>query len=306
MEDKINTSKISILFGDDIIDNEKSSLQFKFNLSSKAAEQQARHLNTLLKEIVNPMNSIVFLFPVSSQNREDLEKLLKTIFTGEAKTKMSKDISKAVAEGRIRYEIVSDTDHILVLVNDATSEKKILKEFRQFLAKGLSSITRTQENTASLTLKSLNSFSDIEYYFQQGESFGSALLRSFKAELKLDLDQELTSRGVEVLKSIEPKISSTPIGLLTFFKDLNMEFRFGPTDEFPENLRPLIFPNFLKNGMAAAKILPDPDKQFWNQFSNLVESGIEFFLTIEDLGTLHIVGNMPGYSKHFIRNIQPN
>jgi len=305
MESNLNESKISVLFGDDIAENDQKSLfQIVINVGKGSANQQANTLKALTLNQVETNNSLIIVFPCASEDQEKLAQKLHDLFNGTAKSKMGEDCTWAYSSGKIQYQIVNTGDKVILVVRPGDDiEALILGQVNQFLDLGIKEIVETQQNKITLTARSLNTFGDITNLMGEGNSFFSALLKSLKVDLVFSMDQNLLTKVVQVIQLIDPSLEQSPLALIQYFKSFDIELKFSSTDELPNQIRTHLYRKQAQHGLAISQHLPEADKQVWREFTKLIEPGVEIYVTLEDIAALHIKSDLPEFSKQFLREI---
>jgi len=308
MESNLNKSKLSVIFGDEIGSNQQSSLHVELTLNKQKAQAQALKVKQMILNQVETATSLTFAFPCLEANQDTLINLLEGIFNGTAHTKMSSDIHHHYTAGRITYYFIKNQDKVILVIKPEGELSEIISGQLDFIlsTEGMKDVIDNQQNRVLIDAKSINTFSDIEEFMQNGDSFIGALLKSLKFDLTLDIHQDLLSSIIEILQALDPVFASSPIGFLQFFKNFNIDVQFSSSQELPDNIRADLFSKGnIKNGLAVKESSPENDKKFWRSLVGLIEPGVEVYLTLEDVLALHLESNLPGFGGHFTRNIKP-
>jgi len=222
---------------------------------------------------------------------------------------MSKDLSEAVKSGFLSYNLSSQEGKIYLLLKAGqTILGEIENQLKSFKEMGLAAILEEQQNKITVDVTSTQSFVDVENLFKSGKyTFIAALLRTLKAELNFVLNAKLIPTVVDILSNLDASIANSPIWLLSFFKNLDLDLRFSSVDELPDYFKNHLLKHpDLADGLSVSPNLPEADQQSFKKLADLIDNGIEVFVSGKELLALHVQLNSPGFGNHLVSRISKN
>ena len=146
----------------------------------------------------------------------------------------------------------------------------------------------------------------------QGEPFITAFLQSIKAQIQFKVDQNLIAKVIETLKKKDKRLASTPIPLLQFFKSLNLFFAYKSANDLNPELRKVVFhednaSDIRQHGFALYQMgPPEKDMNDIRKAIDLMDAGIEAYVTMKDRFAVHVTTNVPGLGDHIVKKAPAN
>ena len=305
MESNINTSKLSVQFGDDIsADSVKTSAKFEVHFNKNEAQKQFTKIQEIRGKAQETGYALVVAFNTTADKLQELQDFIGKFFKGEIESEASQFLSSLVQGNNISYDITAaDTlDKVVVTVQPGSS---VLSEFEEqlngFLQVGINDLAETQENNIKFNLASSTGFSELNGHIAGGVSVGGAFLKGFNAELLLNLNQELIPKVLDIVANFEPNITKTVFNLLRFFKNLQVVLKLASSAELPDYLQKTILNRVFKNDSIH---LPSAiNKEALKKFVGLLENGVDVYAVAKDLVSLslHLGGN--GFGTFLTKDI---
>eukprot|EP00330_Aristerostoma_sp_ATCC50986_P004428 CAMPEP_0114589396 /NCGR_PEP_ID=MMETSP0125-20121206/11847_1 /TAXON_ID=485358 ORGANISM="Aristerostoma sp., Strain ATCC 50986" /NCGR_SAMPLE_ID=MMETSP0125 /ASSEMBLY_ACC=CAM_ASM_000245 /LENGTH=253 /DNA_ID=CAMNT_0001786247 /DNA_START=87 /DNA_END=848 /DNA_ORIENTATION=+ len=247
-----NTSKFNVLIGEEIGSNEQSSFNLNIQASKDKANSTIEEVQALIGDSsVNVAQTATFIFPCSSANVDRLAELVEKLFTDpDCCEPAKKSFVKFAQEGIISYNVIKGEERVLLVVNPGeTVQPKIQGQIQMAAMFGGALLQQATE--IDLTLKSLNTFNDIEQGMQDGHSFLATILKSLQATLQLNVPSDLIDKALTIVGGFQPGLAESPIQLLRTFISLGFDLQFKSSDNLPDQVKgKLEGAKGLKKGLA--------------------------------------------------------
>ena len=304
MESNTNTSRLAVQFGQDFLpESEKISINLSIHFSKTEAQKQSNKIHELTGTTPDTGYALVFALKPTTGNSDELLKHLKDHFEGKLDSVLSKDLTKATQDNLITFN-TSTKDYVYLTIQPGSSIlSTIEQQANSFLHLGFESLTESQDNNVNINIISSFDFTDLDSQLNSGSTFFTALFRSLKAEILLNLNQGLVPKVLEIVATLEPSIVNSPLFLLNFFNNLQLDAKLASTDELPEYLKKSFLSKYAKNGLSVASTLKQPDQDSFKKFANLIDNGVEIFAVVKNVLAVNIKLQGSGFGAHLIREL---
>eukprot|EP01016_Furgasonia_blochmanni_P029294 TRINITY_DN3081_c0_g1_i2.p1 TRINITY_DN3081_c0_g1~~TRINITY_DN3081_c0_g1_i2.p1 ORF type:complete len:385 (-),score=36.27 TRINITY_DN3081_c0_g1_i2:2-1156(-) len=305
MESEQNLSRVVISFGEDIpSDAPKSELHAVVKLSRDKADQQTAALEQLTNGNFDKDTSLVINFKVKAEHSNQFSQALTSILTHESHTIFGLNkLSARIKSGAVRYTVSTNENGVVLVLNLGTPAKTAFEQFKFFLGMGFEDLVATEDTTFTITAHSNNSFKDISE-FRKNESFGAALLKNFKLEVKLLNNPGFFECLIRLLTLMDAHGAiNSKIEYLALFGGLDFNLRFRSTDNLPDGLGKLFLER--ANGVDTIKLTTIQNEIM--VIRDTLDSEAELSFVITGYVAVNIKFRLPGLSEYILTHkVQKN
>lgn len=302
MESNPNNSRIGIEFGAPIDGNEKTSIKLAVNFGRGAADLQTEKLKAIIGA-EDPNLSLVFVSTPVPGKSQEYEAILKGILEGQEKGGDNPQlVTGLIAQGLISYKIINSGDKsILILQPGAAVEPMIKEQVNMFLGMGVQDLADSEQAAINLNFVSAIDSYDLLDYHNKKYSTLAAFWTSSMLELTVKTVEgsKLSAKLLDLLKSIVPFLSATPLPLLQLLQSVDIDFSFRDVEELPPSLK-LYFATGDDKVSTQIPRVPIGQKdsepaQLIKKLTEVLQPDVEVYATLDKVAAVQLSIKTPGF-----------
>lgn len=301
MESNPNNSRIGVELGAPLDGNEKSTIKVALNFGRGAADLQTEKLKSIIGA-EDPNLSLVFVLPPLPGKHQELEDVIREYIEGKYDNPGPKKLRGLVESGMITVRYFPSGSNVVLILQPGPLIEPIVKaQIERFLSMGIQDLADSEQAAINLNFASaIDGYDLLEYHNKKYSSLAALWTSSmFELTLKTVEGSKLDTKLLDLLKSMLPFLSGSPLPLLQFVKAVDVDFSFRDIEELPASLKEYFATGDSKDAIQGPRIpqglKTHPVGKLLERISDTLKSDVEVYLTLDKVAAINLSLKVPGF-----------